>query len=29
MTVETRDAAHHDEIVTQLCEKGFQATALV
>lgn len=29
MTVETRDKAHHDEIVSRLCEKGFEATALV
>jgi threonine dehydratase len=28
MTVETRDAAHHDEIIAQLCERGFQATVL-
>jgi threonine dehydratase len=28
MTVETRDASHHDEIITQLCERGFQATVL-
>jgi threonine dehydratase len=29
MTVETRDVTHHDEIVADLCERGFRATALV